>query len=472
MILFCQALLFWQKNNDAFISCASNINIPLLVVACKPYYIKFSNKIMQVDYDIIIDVLLYSAGLFLVYYLCYRRYIYSILDPLFVYVFTLSFSSVLVIFMLADRPEYVVHFFLCHMFFFVGFTAVSYWLRDLKQQVPPVQDPASFFDYITLRRVVYSLFTFYLLANIILFYTTGFALLSDEPTTAKVENFVKGFGIIQKINFSVGSFLTAGFLFLLLTEVRRLDLILFLIVILCTALEGSKSSLLRILTTFALLMHHPLFRHKRQVMSAFKLAAPIGLIAVFGVFFTVLLKENADSEQALFAFVRRLLYGADSILYFYLPVNEQYFARFHFWEYPMHFFDQILGFLRLVIPEEALGNVMVMNAFPDMAGTIVGPNTPYYIEGQIYFGYFGAFIYSIVVGGCYAFIRQYFFHARYFSAFWFVLFCSICHQASALSVEVTLFITLAFDTCFFVVPVYLFMSLAIQGKLIIRKLHF
>ena len=74
---------------------------------------------MPIDYDILPEIILYAIGFFIAYYLCYRKYIYSILDPLFIYVFTISFSSVLIINVLVYQPEYIVHFFGCQIFFFV-----------------------------------------------------------------------------------------------------------------------------------------------------------------------------------------------------------------------------------------------------------------------------------------------------------------------------------------------------------------
>lgn len=427
---------------------------------------------MQIDYDVLPQILLYSAGFFTIYFLCYRKYIYSLLDPLFIYIFTISFSSVLVIYTLEDTPVYIIHFFACHAFLYAGFVLTVRWLKKYKH--PPVASAStsSFFDYEALRITVYALFALYALANIVLFYTTGFALLSDEPTLAKVENFAKGFGIILKINWGVGSFVAAGLLYFMLSEKRWVNGILLLFVVFFTALEGSKSSLLRILITLFLLLNHQLFQHKKSIIKKLRLVAPLGILGLFGVFFAVLFKENADPEQAVFAFVRRLLYGADATLYFYHPINEQFFARFHFWDYLGHLLNPILGFLRVVANEEALGNVMVLNVLPDAVGTIVGPNTPYYIEGQIYFGYYGAFVYSAVVGSVYAFIREYFFNARYYSAFWFVLICCICQQAYFLNIEVTLVVTQVFDTCFFVVPTYTIISLFMNKRIRIRPLHY
>lgn len=427
---------------------------------------------MIIDYEVIPTILLSAAVFFAIYFTIYRRYIYSVLDPLFVYyVFTLSFSSVLVINVLIDKPPFLIHFFLCHAFFFIGFylsiqISKKYFYNNYR-----VKLPIDLFDYKIFCVTLYSLFGIYLVANIIVFYTTGFALLSDDPTIAKVENFSQGLGIILLINLGIGNFVITGLLFLVLIKPIKIDFFLLFVAVALTALEGSKAGLVRILITLMLLVNHGFFQ-KQNIIKRIKWAIPLGIVAVLSVAFTVLSKESSDSDQTLFAFIRRLLYGADSILYFYLPVNQQHFAQFHFWQYPAYFFDQILGFLRIVIPKEALGNVMVMNAFPAMNGTIVGPNTAYYIEGQIFFGYYGAFIYSMAVGATYAFIRQYYFHARYYSVFWFVLVCCVFQQASALTNEVTFFISQVFYTLFFVVPVYLFISLVMRGKIRLYKLHY
>jgi oligosaccharide repeat unit polymerase len=254
-------------------------------------------------------------------------------------------------------------------------------------------------------------------------------------------------------------------LFLVLYRAQQIDYILLIIVIALTALEGSKSALLRILIMLFLWINHPLFRHRKNMIKWVKLFAPLGALVSFSVVFIVLLKENDSSQDANFAFIRRIIYGADAILTFYLPVNEQFFAGIHFWDYPSHFFNQVLAFLKIVPNHEAFGNVMVANAFPNRVGTIVGPNTPYYIEGQIFFGYYGAFVYSLLIGCCYAVIRNYFFNHKFYSAFWLILSCCICQQAGALYAEVTYFTISAFYSCFFVIPVYILISLFTQGKI-------
>ena len=425
---------------------------------------------MLVDYDTLPEILISVVIFFCLYYIVVFKFVYSILDPLFIYIFSLSFSSVLVITVLDDQPKYLMHFFICQAFFFIGFILIFNITK--KDDKPTVVSSNKFFDYHILRITFYVLFVVYFIGNIVTLYTTGFALLNDDPTLAKVENFSKGIGIIFVINLGVGGFLTSTLLFYILTKPKITDFVLLIVILIFTSLEGSKGGLLRILITLTLLLNHSLFSHKHKFIKVARLLIPLGLLLALVVIFTVLSKENSDSEQAFFAFIRRLLYGADALFTFYLPVNEQYFARFQFWDYPSHFFNQILAFLRITENHEALGNVMVANAFPNRVGTIVGPNTPFNIEGQIFFGYYGAIVYSMIVGGIYAYIRQYFFQKHYYSAFWFVFTACISQQASALVGEVTYFVIQAFYSCFFVIPVYILVAFAVQGKFSLRGLRF
>ena len=426
---------------------------------------------MLIDYDILPEILVQSIFFFCLYYSFYHKFIFSLVDPIIIYVIILSFSSVLILNTLNEKFSYEIHFFACHLFLLFGFSMTTLHLR--KSQYSSLEKISTeLSDYKVLRLVTYTLFVLYALANIVLFYTTGFALLSDEPTVAKVENFVKGYGIILKINWGVGSFLLSSVVFFILSKARRIDYLIFFFLLLFIALEGSKASLLRILVVVAFLINHPIFESRQSLIKKFSVFMPIGIIAMLIIFFVVLSKENNDLDEIMFAFVKRLLYGADATLYFYLPVNEQYFSNFHFWQFPGHLFNQVLAFFRIVPNNEAFGNIMIMNALPNTTGPIVGPNTPYYIEGQIFFGYFGAFIYSMCVGSFYAFIRYCFFNVKYHSAFWLVLACCICQQATALVFEVTLFVTQVFDTCFFVLPTYIAVSLLKNGRVLLRKPQF
>lgn len=424
---------------------------------------------MQLDYSILPEVLLYALVFFIMYYLLYKPYIFSVIDPLFIFVFTTAFASVLVVNVVNDFRD-VLHFFICQFCLYLGFLFVyKYFKQPLKESRHYI-----FKDILSLEYTVYVLFILYVIGNIIIFSTKGFALLSDAPSNSKVANFQNGFGIFRKINWAAGGFAIAGLLYLYLVKKRFVYMVLLLIVACFTSLEGSKGSLLRILTTFAFLAYHPLFRNRQEVSRVFRKYTPIGLFALMIVFFAVLIKENTNIEQAIFAFLRRFLYSADSVLYYYTPINENYFLRYNFSDYPPYILNTIFGFLRIAPYKEAFGNVMVENVFPDFAkaDVIVGPNTPFYIEGKIFFGYYGAFLHSFVVGAIYGIMRNLYFALSSSSAFLFVFLCCICQVSGNIWTDTSLFVTILFDTCFFVIPTYILVCFVINKKLIIHKPSF
>ncbi|GAB4036928.1 O-antigen polymerase [Spirosoma jeollabukense] len=424
---------------------------------------------MYIDVDLLPEIFLQAALFLSLYSLLYKKYIYSIFDPLFLYVFTLSFSSVLVVNVLADsQPNFAYHFFWCQLFFFSGFSIITYIYQNTTEE-SKTNDLSKFNDYKTFRVILYILCALFFLTNIVLFVTKGFALLSEDPSDAKVENFTKGFGLIARINKSVGVFVLTGLFFSLYYKPKTTDFVLIIISIALKSLTGAKSAFVDVVITAALIANHSVFRYNRKITSALKLMTPLGIVGIFIVSFTVFIKESTDSEQAVLKFVLRLLYGADSTLYFYRPVNEQYFAQFRFWEYPAYLFNSILSFFRLVPGIEANGNVMVLNVIENQSLVFSGPNTPYYIEGQIYFGYYGAYLYSLVIGACFAYSREVFFNKKFSSAFTFVFMSCVIIQASAITIEASYGLTKIFETYFFVIPIYVLVNFAVHGRIKWRK---
>lgn len=419
------------------------------------------------DFKEIFSLALLFLGIYLLFF---RKYIYSLLDPLLSYLVSLSFSSVLVANTLAiTQPVYAYHFFLCHFFLFIGYVLISYKFSIKKEY--PFTSVVKYTDYYSFKVVLYILIVLYFLSNVVLFLTTGFALLADDPSRAKVENPQVGYAILSQINAGVGSFLLTGLLFLLLYKPKFTDCALLIIVVVLSSLSGAKGALVQVGVIMGLIANQSMFKSNAKIRSVTKLVTPLVLIIMLSIPFIVYGKESGSSELAVVNFVTRLLMSADSTLYFYQPVNEQYFANFHFWEYPVYLFNSTLDFLRIRPGIEAHGNTMLRNVINNYNVVASGPNTPYYIEGQIYFGYYGAFAYSAIVGAVFAYSRYYFFNKQFTSIFSFVLVACIANHFSVILGEVTMGFFNAFLTCFFVLPVYLFVRFIIQnkGKILIRR---
>lgn len=427
---------------------------------------------MIIDNNLLLEIFLYVAFIGSCSYVLYRRYIYSIIDPLFWHIFNTTFGSVLVLEVL-DDPRRVIHYFICQLCLFAGFAFVQERTGN-PSIASSLENNSNFKDIDTLRCTVYALLAIYVFANLFLLSTKGFALLSDSPTDAKVANFRQGFGIIRKINWAMGGIAATGFTFLYLIRRRNRDLLCLALIMALTALDGSKGALVKFVICFGLFTQHPFFRGVYILPKSIKWLAPLVVIGLFGTVATVLLKENTDTDAALFAFLRRLLYNADGVLYYYQPENLQYFAKYDATDFLPHILNPILGFFRITPYQEAFGNVMVDNVLPRglVMDVIVGPNSTFYLEGQIFFGYFGAFIYSFILGCIYSRMRSFYFSLTSSSAFFLIMINQIYQFAGALFGDVVLYVTQVFDTCFLCIPIYLLVCFALKGKVIFRRIRF
>lgn len=424
---------------------------------------------MELDFSIIPELIILSIFLFIGYLILYRKFIYSIVDPLFIFVFTTAFSSVLVMQVLTSWVD-IAHFFLCQISLWLGFL-----FSNKKKQVLLNNNCNTTFDFKDIRILEYTtyiLLFFYVLSNLIVAQVKGFALLSENPSSAKVSYFQNGFGIFRKVNWGIGTFISTSLFFLYLKKNSIWFLYFLLVVILFTSLEGSKSSLLRILFSIGAVFYHPAFKYKRSLLKKFKQYLPLSFAAVLSVFFTVLIKENDTIDNALIAFIRRLLYSADSVLFFFNSANIEYFSKFSFFEYISRLTNPILGFFRIQPYQEALGNIMVENTLPPgvYPDVIVGPNTPFYIEGRIYFGFWGAILYSLLVGYIYGYLRSYYFSIVSANAFVFVYLSSFVQLANAIIIDINLAVTQTFDLTFFVIPVFVLISFLLTKKITLHPL--
>lgn len=425
---------------------------------------------MEIDFGIIPLILSSALILFAIYFLLYYRFVYSIIDPLFIWIFTTSFASVLAI-QVIPTLEDIIHFFGCQLSLWIGFVVAYRKVKYSHNGIGKLKEVFKFSDQSLLKWITYMLLIVYLISNLIIGYSKGFALFSGAPSESKIANFQEGFGFFRKINWSVGTFVYTSLMFMYFLKKRFVDLFFLVVVIFFSSLDGSKGALLQIAISAGIIFYHPAFSSRRIELKNLQRYMPLLLIAVMSLFFSILLKENDGPEAASLAFIKRLLYTSDSVLYFYTPINLSFFENYSFWEYFPRLVNPILGFLRIQPYQEAIGNTMYDNLrIPGtpVTSVTVGPNAPFYIEGRIFFYYWGAFPYSALVGYLYASIRTHFFSITRTSSFYFVYMATFLHLAQAVIIDVNLAVTQSFDLLFFVFPSYIFVSFLLRQKLILR----
>jgi len=355
-------------------------------------------------------ICLQTFFIFAISFLIYRKYIISLFDPLFFFLITQAFSVEMALLQITYTP-YLINFLLCVVCLNIGFLLN-------RPRVKEIDDSNFVYSDDLLKFVNYfNLFAFIIIvaANLILISQKGLALLSDDPSLAKFSNFDEGggFGAVRRINWGLLNLVFVSLLFTYMRTNRKRNLIMLFVLFLISMTSGSKGVVLTFVSLISLL---GVFK-KTQVMSSFqkinKAKVPLLVVGfIFAIF--ILIKgsgDNASIQDGLIKLGIRFLYFGDAIIYYYEPSTVAHFQSYNFIDFLSYHFNSVLGFLRIVDYKLPLGNDLLLYYIKssDDTGLSIGPNTPYYISGHIFFGAFGALIYSFITGLIFGFVRRKFF---------------------------------------------------------------
>ncbi|MEP6844370.1 MAG: O-antigen polymerase [Panacibacter sp.] len=419
------------------------------------------------DFSQLFNVVAGTSLIFGVLFLIYRKHILHLFDPLLYYLVAQSFSIELA-FLTIDDTAYLINFLSCQIFFVFGFFSFAgkgLQKADLTKSIFFRQTDNLPFSVIKW----YSIFALAVIvvANLILIKITGIALFSDDPSAAKVDNFTEGggLGIIRRINW--GMLYLVGLTLIILFMIRKSNkyVFLFLLLLLVPTLSGSKGALLYFIFAVTLLS---CFNDIKSSGSFLKLRLGSYVLLLLAVFLSAIIVSGSNSDEGLndklFKLATRFLYFGDSIIYYYNHDSVHYFAKYNFTSFFKDELNPVLGFFRLVPYQQPMG-FRLINHYFNIDSKTFGPNTPYYIKGNIYFGYYGAFIYSFIIGSVIGFVRNRFYSIVKNGAplLYAILILHLNLVIYTLAQDSQLFTGVLFDTIIisipaFVVSVYLHFS--------------
>jgi hypothetical protein len=141
-------------------------------------------------------------------------------------------------------------------------------------------------------------------------------------------------------------------------------------------------------------------------------------------------------------------------------------------DYPAHLLNPLLGMLRLAEYQSPLGNLMVQQSLgvSERLSEALGPNTPFYVKGELFFGPVFALGYSFLVGATAAWLRRSFEACHWSSPVTFCLRGTLFLMIPALAMEDSLFISMVLDMLLVVIPVFfLAAGLILAGAGITRE---
>lgn len=329
--------------------------------------------------------------------LVYKKNIYSLFDPLlFFLIFSSAGYSVVFILFFSGYIKlfYVVHFLLTQVFLIFGF--LLFKPVNLKK----IRNAEHFFYLRISKRVkvIYFLSSFfYLIAHLLLYTIKGIPLFMSSRLDATTG----GFGFILSISSTTSVIILTylSYKYLLGFKFKIFDYLISFSFIIFSILSGSKSvfiSAIFILFYVAYFISVKLSIPK--IMQIFnKVSFKIFLLAFITL---IILTMLLTDEHPLLRIVFRIIMTGD--IYMMSYVNDNIIlieGRFFNLVLPYRLVD-ILGLEHVRV----IGNQLVKIVYGIEQNT--GPNARHNVLGYVAFGYFGAIIFSFLLGSIIGFLRN------------------------------------------------------------------
>ena len=351
-------------------------------------------------------ILFQSTILFLVLFFIFRKYIFSILDPLFYFLITQAFS-ILLGFIVLKEQIYLIQVILCEICFAIGFCLTAPKKREFKNIYSPNAFKFSNDDQNFIEVFFHLSFFIVVLFNIILICQKGVALFAEDPSEAKVTSFSGGgiLSLVRRINWGLTYFVGFLAMCLYIIENKKKYILQFIVVIGFQSIGGSKGAILyciQAISFFALITSINKTEQFKQLKRFAYYLIPVAVSLSLYILFAVT-KKLEDSVYALG--IRFLCFG-DSMLYYYDHFSVKYFQHYNFIDFLNVELNSILGFFRLANYSIPLGYQLVMFQNNTSTLPIFGPMVPFYTKGHIFFGFFGSLIYTLLLGFFVGFIRK------------------------------------------------------------------
>lgn len=411
---------------------------------------------MVIDLGLVLESVLPLLFFCCIYFFIYKKYISSFFDPLTYFVFNLATASVLIIQDgITSSWLNILQFFLFQLFFWLGFSRVKV---NFNKSV------SIFYSKNDIELIEYSTFTLffiYLVVNLYFFTAVGAPIFASDPTIAKVDGYAGGFGFVRRINWGVGNFISCSALVLsLVGRYRKSCMAILLIQIVFSAASGSKGgSFLTFIFLITLLANRNEFRSMPQI-TKYKKYIKYMLITGIVVGTAVLYVTIGDVNKSLFAFVNRVMMAGDAIIYYYNPDVLRSFESYDLLDFILHELNPILGFFRLAEYEYPLGYQMVVRYLATYSTeeflTVLGPNSPFYIEGHIYFGSVAGLLYSFLMGYFVSYIRKIYFNSSNLNIIKFIFLFNLTSLIPSLPQDSNFFTIQLFDSMLLTIVVFLF----------------
>ncbi|MDC8784106.1 hypothetical protein [Roseateles koreensis] len=386
-----------------------------------------------------------------------RRYVNNIADPLVFFTLTSAFSLGLGSYATGSHAIYarILLYFFC---FYLGF------LLGNRRALPPVVPLKLESGGRHFKTIVVTSCLIFFLSNVIIWVQSGTILLSDDPSLQKSVAYEGGLGFIRRINWGLGVFALIAAIYWWLWERSLVSLICACVAMLTSFTGGGKSALLPLIFALGLYFLNP-FQPARKGRHIPSRRLLVGALLLGAVPVAVVLLIEGDSPQAAIdALLVRLFFSGDILLYWGQPDLRAHFSYLGPIDYFRDSLGSVLGMLRMSDYATPIGNQFVQYSLPvgyDFSESL-GPNLPFYVRGELYFGPWLAPIHAVFIGLIIGQIRALFVRYRGNSPLRYSLAAFAICLAGALPIEEGLAIGQVVDFLLVFGPIYALASL-LQG---------
>ncbi|OUL37711.1 hypothetical protein BV372_01810 [Nostoc sp. T09] len=416
-----------------------------------------------------------------------KKLVFAWYDPLFTYLVFNSFSIAFVIYLFFDNQIYFVYlitFILSNIFFLagliLGYRKISSGRKNFFEPIIQENEEQEtnyifvFKKYSKQLNIILYISVFILVvANTILFFQYGSVpLFSENAEVAKVEFRTNGFGFIYRINDA----LLPGAIGIILIKIinpkikigkyQYLVLIFCLLILIFLALSGgSKGAILLIIN---LIFYIYLINKQFDTKYSNKINFYISLLFILGISVVLFIFWRASiAVQYLNLFEALLvrLVGSGDVFYYFYTYDLLNLFDYNPIDYLINSINPLLSLLRLSEYSTALGERIISESIGLTTGGF-GANPQHPIEGLIYFGFAGSWIYSLTIGYIVSVMRTrlLLFVLKKPHQLNLLLYMICAYQVLKLPVDSSLFLESLYSTVIIGTPIFMYVQLFFASK--------
>lgn len=425
--------------------------------------IVYLQNMNQITYIILLFIIL-PASLFLT-----RKSYFNIFDPTAAYIIMNSFAICLVVYMYLYNDigiKSLSIFILNQFFFWMGHLFIINKYKPMYSQhltiiMGAIRRGNVFIGIVLMTMLLVT-------ASVLLFVSRGVPILAENPGEAKVLLYEGGFGPVRyiQINFIpilIGLTLLAIILgavnnkkniLMHISNIRYIIVLLLVVLLLVTM--GSKSSLLAVITFLSMGLYY--LKTCNNTLAYKKLINIAYVMFVFAVCYLILIAffESGSLDEVVFHIIIRFIASGDVFFFYYKYNLTDYYINYNLIDYAKYVINPIASVLKLDNYDFPLG-AEILHLATGWPLSAFGPNAQFPVIGDIFFGPFFSWLYSMILGLVVGYLRigSISILSRC-GAFGSTLYLYLWSFSISLALDLTLFIQCTFMFFLFATPIYFF----------------